>query len=139
MSDIARACADLLARSFPEGGSWSEQDIDAVLESPGGHLFEVDGGFLIAKSVLDEAEVWTIAVAPEMRRQGRARMLLEKAARELAELGVEKLFLEVAEDNAGARALYEMSGFTESGRRRNYYRSKSGARMDAILLQKKLP
>ena len=136
MSAIALKCAALLARSFPDGGSWSEEDIDRVLASPGGRLFEVEGGFLIANVVLDEAEIWTFAVDPGMRRRGHGRALLDMAQKELAATGVKKLFLEVADDNSAARNLYKSSGFTESGRRPNYYRGESGVKTDAILMQK---
>ena len=45
-----------------------------------------------------------------------------------------RLFLEVAEDNAAARALYATAGFAEAGRRRGYYAAADGGRRDALLL-----
>ena len=46
-------------------------------------------------------------------------------------------FLEVAEDNAAARALYRAAGWNETGRRRGYYPRPGGA-LDAITLAKPL-
>jgi ribosomal-protein-alanine N-acetyltransferase len=39
---------------------------------------------------------------------------------------VRRLYLEVAEDNPGARALYERYGFVQVGRRDAYYRRRDG-------------
>lgn len=134
MPDRAARCAALLADAFPEGGHWSEAEISAVLARDGGYLFENEGGFLIVSAVLDEAEIWTIAVHPDKRRHGYARDLIRQAVEKIALDGVTRLFLEVAEDNEAARALYVSMGFTEGGRRKGYYRRATGDRMDAILM-----
>ncbi len=138
MTDDAERCAVLLAESFPEGGSWSADDIRRTLARPGGRLFEVEGGFMIANTVLDEAEIWTIAVHPTKRRKGRARALLVQAMAALADQGVRVVHLEVAADNVPARALYDEMGFVQTGARRAYYRSSTGEPVDAILMQKAL-
>lgn len=79
-----------------------------------------------------EAEILTLAVHPKARRQGLARRLISRAIDHLA---VEKMFLEVAEDNHAAVALYQACGFAESGRRVNYYKNADGSRSDALLMQ----
>jgi ribosomal protein S18 acetylase RimI-like enzyme len=48
------------------------------------------------------------------------------------------MHLEVAEDNAAARALYAKLGFTQAGRRAGYYVTTGGAK-DAIVLSCTLP
>ena len=48
---------------------------------------------------------------------------------------VSRIFLEVAENNIPARRLYEKAGFSEIGRRKNYYKTKSGF-CDAICMAK---
>ena len=138
MPDPAARCAALLAAHFPGGGSWSEAEIAAVLDRPGGHVFENAGGVLIVSAVLDEAEIWTIAVDTRMRRQGYARDLIGQAIEKLSEQGVARLFLEVAEDNEPARHLYAALGFLETGRRRGYYRGRDGHAVDAILMARNL-
>ena len=52
--------------------------------------------------------------------------------------GARRIFLEVAEDNAAARALYAAFGYTEIARRRDYYRTQTGQRRDALVMEKTL-
>ena len=61
-----------------------------------------------------EWELLNIAVDPAYRRRGVADELL-------GALPAGRIFIEVRESNAAARALYEGSGFTLIGRRRGYY------------------
>ncbi|MFA4893699.1 GNAT family N-acetyltransferase, partial [Brevundimonas sp.] len=58
---------------------------------------------------------------------------------EAAARGARRLFLEVAEDNEAARALYGRAGFSEAGRRPRYYARADGSRRDALLLALDLP
>jgi polysaccharide biosynthesis protein PslH len=81
-------------------------------------------GFLALRAVAPgEAEVLNVAVAPEWRRQGIARRLLDHAVRQTDS----DLFLEVRESNWAARNLYKSVGFGESGRRPGYYNHPSEA------------
>ena len=50
--------------------------------------------------------------------------------------GARQCFLEVADTNAAARALYASAGFVEVGRRPGYYRSAGAAPRDAILMRR---
>ncbi len=138
MSITAKKCAQMLADSFPEGGTWSEQAIDTVLTRKGGHIFENSGGFLIAQAVLDEAEIWTILVQPTFRRQGYARKLINSALNALSKNAVTQVFLEVAVDNDPAISLYLSSGFTQTGRRKGYYRDAAGKPIDALVMRRAL-
>ena len=83
--------------------------------------------------MLDAADVMNVAVAPEARRQGVARALLEALEARLRARGVASLSLEVRPSNGPALALYESLGFTEAGRRPGYYRNP---REDAWILRK---
>jgi ribosomal-protein-alanine N-acetyltransferase len=47
----------------------------------------------------------------------------------------DKLFLEVAEDNAAARRLYESYGFKQIGRRPGYYKRPGGPAMAALTMR----
>ena len=104
----------------------------AVIDDRSGQLL----GFVISRIVLDEAEVLTIAVDADCRRRGVAAMLLEAHLSELAMERVRRLFLEVDEGNAAARALYKKFGFVEKGRRDGYYRKADGSRASALIMQK---
>ena len=55
-----------------------------------------------------------------------------------AQAGAVRLFLEVAEDNAAARALYDRAGFRPIGRRKAYYARPDGGRTDALVLGRDL-
>lgn len=65
------------------------------------------------------------------RRAGAGAALLGALMAEAARRGASEAFLEVAESNAAARALYGRIGATEVGRRRRYY--PGGA--DALVLR----
>jgi [ribosomal protein S18]-alanine N-acetyltransferase len=84
----------------------------------------VPAGFALMRVAADEAEVIAIGVRPAQQRRGVGRVLLEEIVARAARAGAARLFLEVAEDNAPARALYAAAGFAQVGRRPNYYRRK---------------
>jgi ribosomal-protein-alanine N-acetyltransferase len=92
-------------------------------------------GYVVALVMADEGEIADLAVAPDARRRGVARVLLERVASDAMEGGVRALYLEVRESNAAARALYESLGFAQVGRRRGYYQHPME---DALLLRRVL-
>lgn len=91
-------------------------------------------GFVLSRRALDEAEILTIAVAARAQGGGLGRALLQDHMGRVAGLGVRRLFLEVDEGNAPARALYAGSGFAEVGRRDAYYRREDGSAATALVL-----
>lgn len=74
-----------------------------------------------------------VAVHPDYRRQGIARLLVTELVAALAKKGVSSLALEVRASNAPAISLYEQLGFIQVGRRPNYYRNP---KEDAYILRK---
>ncbi len=119
------------------GEGWSAGAWRSLLALPGGRARiaasdGAPGGFLHLRAVGEEAEIVMLAVRPESRRRGLAAALLRDA---LARPGGGALFLEVAEDNEAARALYERFGFRQVGRRPGYYRTAAGRR-DALVLRR---
>ena len=117
---------------------WSERSIASELENPLAlWLVAVDGdcvaGYVGSQSVMGESDMMNIAVAPNYRRQGIAEALIEELARQLRDGGNYCLTLEVRASNEPAIALYEKLGFTQVGRRPNYYRSP---KEDALILRK---
>ena len=95
---------------------------------------EIPSGFIVSRVVADEAEILTVAMAPEARGQGHARPLLVQHLDELARLGVRVVHLEVEEGNAPALALYRRLGFRQVGRREGYYTKPDGSRVAALTM-----
>jgi ribosomal-protein-alanine N-acetyltransferase len=88
-------------------------------------------GYLIFWVVADEMHILNLAVHPKHRRQGIARRLLAEGLAQARELGANLAWLEVRPSNTPARALYASFGFTEVGRRPQYY---DDTQEDALLL-----
>ena len=116
---------------------WAAAEIAATLASPHSFALVRDTGFLLGRVVVGEAELLTIAVDPEARRQGTGRALVATFVAEAKARGADTAFLEVAEDNAPARGLYTAVGFVQTGRRKAYYRGH-GRVVDAILMGRTL-
>ncbi len=95
-------------------------------------------GILISRSVLDEAEILTLALAPSMRGRGWSGMLLRAHLDALAMAGTRTIFLEVEEDNAPALALYRRYGFQPMGRREAYYPRPGGKPAAALTMRRSL-
>ena len=92
-------------------------------------------GYVGSQTVLGWTDMMNVAVAPEARRRGVGEALIRRLMEMLRERKCECLTLEVRASNAGAIALYEKLGFTEVGRRKNYYRNP---REDALILRVEL-
>lgn len=133
------AMAATHARAFAgHGRAWSTAEFRDLLHSD--HVFSLGDAraFALGRVVADEAELLTLATDPVHRRMGLARGRLRAFEAEAALRDATTAFLEVAEDNAAARALYVASGYAETGRRKGYYTSKPGGTVDALLLRKPL-
>lgn len=116
---------------------WRINDYIALGQSRGSAVFAdaaILEGYIILSFAADEAEIINLGVVPSARRQGLARALLDAGLAEARERRVRSVFLEVAEDNDAARALYQGAGFVEVGRRAAYYLRPDGARTDALVL-----
>lgn len=97
-------------------------------------LAAVDGGRVLGYigmlAILDEGYISNVAVAPDCRRRGIAGALIDAViARKRDELAF--ITLEVRTSNMPAIALYKTHGFTEVGRRKNYY---DRPKEDAVLM-----
>ena len=97
--------AALHAHSFTTPRPWSEAEISDLLASPLVFALTRPGAFLLGRVVAGEAEVLTLAVAPEARRRGLGRKLLARFIYQARLRAAETAFLEVAAGNAAARAL----------------------------------
>ncbi|HWD26795.1 MAG TPA: GNAT family N-acetyltransferase [Rhizomicrobium sp.] len=136
MSDLA-ALAAIHAACFPD--PWDAKALADLLATPGTVLVARAGGFILARAAAGEAEILTLAVAPDARRHGVATSLVREAASHTQQQGAEALFLEVACGNDAARALYAGLGFVEAGRRKAYYTAGRAVPEDALVLRANLP
>ena len=118
----AAAMALLHGLAFPPGERWGPDAFALQLALPGAFGFVSGaGGTVLARVAADEAEILTVAVAPEAQGQGLGRALLEHAMHEAARRGASSMVLEVSVANAAALALYKAAGFATVGRRPRYY------------------
>jgi ribosomal-protein-alanine N-acetyltransferase len=138
----AAKMAELHAPSFPD--PWPEEAFAALLARE--EVFAVLGalgeeraakGFVLMRAVAEEAEVLTLCVAVDARRDGLGQSLLIEACKIARARGTDHLFLEVAEGNEAATLLYQKLGFKTVGRRAAYYRQSENA-TDALVMRREI-
>lgn len=117
---------------------WSRNSVASELNNPLSlWLVAMDGdtvaGYIGSQSVMGEADMMNVAVHPAYRRHGIGKMLVEGLVKALIDREVYRLTLEVRASNEPAISLYDQLGFTQVGRRPNYYRDP---REDALILRK---
>jgi len=88
------------------------------------------GVFLPAPGV--EADILTVAVLPEYRRQGIAREFMRQIEEWAKERGASAMMLEVEKSNSAAIELYKNLGYLQISVRMDYY----GAGQDAFVMRK---
>lgn len=101
---------------------------------------EFDGaiaGYAILSAGVGEAHLLNLCVAPESRRAGLGRLLLEAMMVEAGLRQAHRVFLEVRPSNKAAIALYREYDFHQIGRRPEYYPARQG-REDALVLVRHL-
>lgn len=144
-ADVAHAAvlSALHGRCFED--AWSTRAMAEVLASPGTFAYiaqhRADGdagepvGFALARRTGDDAELLMLCVLPDDRRHGIGAALLDEVMQHARRLGTQQLFLEVAETNEIARALYATRGFVAGRRRPDYYRAPNRAPTAALELR----
>ena len=117
---------------------WSERSIASELDNKLAFWLvategETVAGYIGSQTVMEETDMMNVAVHPDFRRKGIAEALVNTLVNNLKKMGSRCLTLEVRASNVPAIALYEKLGFSEIGRRKNYYRNP---REDALILRK---
>ena len=128
--------AELEALCFSD--PWSERSIAGEMDNPlSTWLVCTDGdtmlGYVGSQTVMGETDMMNVAVHPDARRQGIAQRLILALVEELKKQGSHCLTLEVRASNQNAISLYQKLGFSQIGRRPNYYRNP---KEDALILRK---
>jgi|ERR1700736_5714041 len=133
--------AQLHGTSFHRG--WGEGEFEEMLSQRNTlvHRLRLRSkciGFAVSRIAADEAEILSIAIAPEHRGKGLSRQLLLTHLGHLAGCCVRTVFLEVEENNQPARRLYSWAGFAIVGRRERYYRGAGGEELNALVMRRDL-
>ncbi len=92
-------------------------------------------GYCSWRLIEGELHLNNLAIHPDYRRQGLARLLLSHLAQDASSRGASSIMLEVRSSNTAALGLYGRAGFKCMGRRPDYYRNPIE---DAVLLSKSL-
>ncbi|WP_379551164.1 GNAT family N-acetyltransferase [Qipengyuania sp. DGS5-3] len=142
--NIDRAMAIMETAFDPQWGeAWNRRQLEASLAVPGTHLLlanqaggiaELDEeavGFTLSRSVAGEEELLLIAVVPEYRNRGIGSSILSLFLKQATSRGIGVIFLEMRANNT-AKSLYKKYGFVPIGRRKDYYKTAEGSRLDAI-------
>ncbi len=143
-AEAADAAALSQAHAHGFDPAWPPAEIAAMVADPAVFAFLVEegprpAGMILCRIVVDEAEILTVAVDPAARGQGLGRALLQAALDRGRAAGAASVFLEVAVDNAAARALYAAAGFQPAGVRKGYYDRGAAGRADALAMRLDFP
>jgi ribosomal-protein-alanine N-acetyltransferase len=115
--DLAQVA--VIQAASPEAAQWDVSDYPRYDFRVSVYGIRV-AGFLVSRMVAEgETELLNLAVAPDLRRQGMARKLVESLLGESP--GV--VYLEVRESNRAAREFYNHLGFQEVSSRAGYYQA----------------
>lgn len=141
----ARCMAELHAGTFSR--PWTDGEFHDLLSKPtvfGYVARELRWGkarilgFVLARAAAGEAEILTIAVAPDWQGHGLGRKLMHAVLSKAHGDRVESIFLEVDETNTPAISLYRRLGFFEVGGRPDYYRDNAGGLSAALVMRRDL-
>ena len=90
-------------------------------------------GAILYRTTARETEILNLAVLPSAMGKGIGTGLVMSMIEDVMD-NSDKVFLEVAQDNASAIALYEKCGFTQIGVREKYYSRIGGEKVDALIM-----
>ena len=129
---------DVMTAAFSDrfGEAWTRSQCAGILPMSGVKLVLAEDadrvlGFALYRTVIDDAELLLLAVAPSVQKRGIGRKLLDHFIEDAKKNGAAKIHLEVRDGNQAIQ-FYEAAGFTQSNRRRNYYRGQGGGQFDAL-------
>jgi [ribosomal protein S18]-alanine N-acetyltransferase len=125
MATLHRAC-------FTIPRPWTGAEFRALLDSPHIYVCTAAHGFAMGRAVAGEAELLTIAVAPMSQGLGIGSALMDEFLDKAKQRQSESVFLEVAENNTAAIALYVKKGFVQMGKRPRYYQQADGTPISAL-------
>lgn len=124
---------------------WKRRALESELARPGALAFVLKSleraaqsdvaAYIFLRRLMDEVHIMKLAVSPELRRQGLATRLVDRALAEARREGGIRALLEVRPSNTAAIGLYTRLGFRKIGARKRYY-GPTGE--DALVMAKNL-
>lgn len=141
VADIPAIMRVMDAAFAPEyGEAWNSAQLLTLFALPSAHVAIISNsgqvcGFYAARVAGPETELLLIAIHPENRGLGFGKLLMEDWFDWAFRQGAEDYFLEMRADNDAVK-LYSAKGFSECGRRANYYRGHDGVLRDAITMRR---
>ena len=146
IDDLDRMMAVMEAAFEPRWGeAWTRRQVSDSLAFVHTHyrLVDMDGGvpggdrlaagFTLVRAAPGEEELLLIGVIPDARGRRLGTQLIEAAIADARMRRAERLFLEARHNNP-AIELYARIGFEQIGRRKDYYSTPSGDRLDALTM-----
>ncbi len=91
-------------------------------------------GVITSSTTLFDADIESVFVKKEYRKQGLASVLIQGLEKALIDKNIEKIFLEVRTSNLPAQNLYIKNGFNKINVRKSYYSDGE----DAVVMAKEL-
>lgn len=137
-------CMTVMGSAFDPlfGEAWTIEQTRSMLDLPGtylvaGRLGDAMVGFGLIRSIAGEAELLLLGVAPDARRRGYGRLILQRCVEVAARTGAETMFLEVREGNE-AVSLYRAAYFEQYNCRPDYYVGRDGIRRAALSFKRQI-
>lgn len=123
------------------GEAWTGPQCAGLISMPGVWLSVARAGdtvlgFALGRVVVREAELLLIAVKRSSQGSGVGRRLLQRFLEIAVARGAQRFYLEVRDGNPAIK-LYLSAGFSEVGRRKNYYTGRDGQIYDALTLARR--
>ena len=113
---------------------WADEFKKEGIKVVGILLSDLVVGICVFHVVLDEAQINFFVVHKNYRKKGFGTLLMNYLIKQCEKLDINKLFLEVSNNNFQAENFYSRFNFSTVGIRRNYYKDGS----HALLKEKKL-
>ena len=139
--ELAIEDADFIdsAKDFGFLDGWNKNMVLSAIN--GGRFFggiaeenNIPVGFITYSLGYDDADIESIFILPDKRKQGYAKELISFSMERIKKADKKSIFLEVKESNISAISLYLSFGFKKVSIRKKYYADGS----NAIVMQKEI-
>ena len=127
--NLYKRCVDIQSIQF------TLDDFKKFQKSTNVRIFEDKNCIAILGLTDIEIEIYFIGVARSYRGKGLGKKLLKSIISFSKNYGAKVIILEVGVKNLPAKKIYLSLDFKDCGIRKDYYKSKSGFRQDAVIMK----